>query len=792
MRLKPLSKAVILATLTSSAAVTYAQGDSDSFMIEEIVVTAQKRAENAQNVAISMSVQTSESLENIGAFDFKDITKLSPGLEIAGDDAVSGSIKMRGVGKDAFTGSMDDAVVVFIDGVAQSSVGAAFGSLSDIERVEVLRGPQGTLYGKNAPAGAINVTTKSVNMEEFEGGFQTSHTYYDDTQTYGMNNKFNVNLPLIEGKLGMRLSGFLDDSEGYVENGLLDKAANDFSRSGGRIKLQYTPTETLDITVIGNYSDHYTGSVFQYTPGYGPDYISKREASAQGTPSTASNTFADVFGGNIPVSDKDSYEMYSDVNAYSRTRLRDGQVNLNWDVGGHTLTSITYYQDVETEFVNDQRGTPIRDALLEIDIKQSIFTQELRLANNDIDKLEYMLGFYYSKSEASGPDGASTNNAMYGASTFVPGLGPARADQAIQMSGNTGTESFGFFTHSTYHFNDEWHLSGGLRYNDDRKYLQQDLTVDGDIYHPGFGGGPITFPLSFATSAFPSDNDSYYNLSGSLKLSYTPNDDMMYYVALDSAYRSGGFNLSALAPVEDIQTFEQEDSYAFEVGMKGTFLDNRLQLNIAYYYQQFKNYQFGDTPRQDNNTTRNFDDAGTLNALTLSQSHVLNADEALSRGVEMDFLWLITENFDLSGGLTYIDTEYKEFTGFCDDGDGDGSTINLYCDLSGQGIGSNFGIAPASWVANIQPAYHQEFEDWGVEWQARTQINYDDVKHINADVHTSLTALDGSWSVRMFVKNVLNRKPGEVLELLSGNSTDTYRYDLVAPRQVGVSFGYNF
>ncbi len=783
MRLKPLSKAVILATLASSSAA-YAQSD-DSFMIEEIVVTAQKRAENAQDVAVSMSVQTSEALENIAAFDFKDITKLSPGLEISGSDSVSGTIKMRGVGKEAFTGLMDDSVVVFIDGVAQSSVGAAFGSLSDIERVEVLRGPQGTLYGKNAPAGAINVTTKSVNMEEFEGGFQTSHSYYDETSTYGTNNKFHVNIPLVEGTLGMRLSGFYDESDGFVENAFLDKSANDFNRKGGRIKLQYTPTDALDVTLISNYGEHYTGNVFTYVPGFGPDYIAKREAAATGTPNTQNNTFAQVLNGNIPNGDEDAYKIYADYNAFSRTRLSDVQLSVDWDLGEHTLTSITYYQDVDTEYVSDQRGTPITDALLDIENKQSLFTQELRIANNDAEDFEYMVGLYYSKSESAGPDRKSTVNNTYGFNVGSMFGFPMQMDQSIMLTGHTGTESYGLFTHTTYHFNDEWHLSTGLRYNDERKYLQQSMIGDGTIYHAFF-----TNPSTFVNESFPSNNDSYYNVSGSVKLRYTPNDDVMYYAALDSAYRSGGFNLSAVSPVEDLQTFEQEDSYAFEVGMKGTFFENRLQWNVAYYYQLFKNYQFGDLMRQDNPSGNFTDVGGTVPAITMAQSHVLNADEAISTGVEMDFLWLVTENFDLSGGLTYIETEYKEFTGFCDDGQG--PTDQLYCDYSGDRIGSNFGIAPARWVANIQPAYHQEVEDWGVEWHASTQVNYDDVKHVNADIHMGLKSLDNTWSVKMFVKNVLDRKPGEILTMLTGNSTDTYRYNLIAPRQVGVTLGYNF
>jgi len=794
MRLKRLSQAVMLSTLAAANADIYA---SDEFVIDEIVVTAQKKAESAQDVAISMSVQTAEALDNIAAFNFEDVSKLSPGLEFAGKDPVGGSIKMRGVGRDPFSGSMDDSVVVFIDGVAQSSVGAAFGSLSDIERVEVLRGPQGTLYGKNAPAGAINVTTKAVNMNEFEGGVQTSHGYYDETGTYSTNNKFHVNIPLIDDRLGLRLSGFYDDSEGYLDNAFLDKPADDANRQGGRFKLQYRPTDTVDVTLIGNYSDNYQGRAFGYIPGFGPDYVAIRDAQAQGTPATT-DTFSSVFGGDIPGPDQNAYKVYADINAFSRTRLRDTQLKLDWDLGSHTLASLTYYQDVNTEYVEDQRGTPIVDAALEIQTKQSIFSQEIRLSNNDADKLDYLTGLYYAKSESSGPGGMSTLNTRYGAS-FVNGM--VRADSSTLVSGIGGTETFGLFTHGSYHFSDEWHLDVGVRYSDERKFIDQSLLlVNEDCTNtlPFFNACGFV-PASLALPGYESTNDNYYNVSGSVKLRYMPDNNTMYYAALDSAYRSGGFNGSTPAPADQFNTFEAEDSYAFEVGMKANFFDNTLQLNVAYYYQIFKNYQFGDTIRQDNNTTdfigqpifTDLDPSAGVNAVTMGTSHVLNADEALSTGVEMDFVWLLSQNVDISGGLTYIETEYKEFMGFCDEGEG-ASTQQMFCDFSGERIGSNFGIAPARWVANIQPGYHTTLDDWGVEFFARAQINYDDVRHTNADLHFGLTELKDVWELKFYVKNLLDRGPGEVFQRALAGSTDTFSYDMVAPRQLGVTLGYRF
>jgi len=759
--------------------------------IETIIVTARKFKESSQEVPVSMSVITSDALDNIAAFDFKDISKLSPGLQIDGDDAVSGTIKMRGVGRDAFAGSMDDSVVVFIDGVAQTSVGAAFGSLSDIARVEVLRGPQGTLYGKNAPAGAINITTKGIDMYEVGGGFQSSHAYFNETDTYGTSNKAHLNIPLIEGELGMRISAFYDDSDGYIHNEFLDKPANDTNREGARVKVQYIPNDNIDLTFIGNYSDNYNGRVFSYIPGFGDNFIARKEAAASGTPTTQ-DTFASAIDGDIPHGHPEDYRIYSDVADYSETKLKDAQFNFNWDTETHSLTSITYYQEVETQFVSDQNGTPINDGLLDINTEQNLFSQELRLSNIDNEVFDYLLGFYYSKSETEGPGGKTSQFTQSGTRIPVPLPFPpwvimAPTDMSTSVFGEASTESFGYFAHLNYHLNDEWTLSGGLRYNDETKTNQSDFVVGGTSYIWG-----QEVPFTFETEAVPESSETYTNLSGSLKVQYKQNEDIMYYVALDSAYRSGGFNISTIEPMEFIRTFEPEESYALELGMKGSFLDNRLQWNADVYYQVFDNYQFGDQPRQDN-ASKVFVDVDpdvAVNALTIAQSHVLNAKEAVSAGFETDFIYLASENFIISGALTYINTEYKEFMGFCDNDEG--PTNQMFCDYSGRDIGSNFGIAPAQWVANVQPLYHTDVNAWNVKLSTSLQINYDDVRDINADYHLGFEPLDGNWSVKFFIKNLVDRKPGEVRTRLAGGSTDTYSYDMIAPRQIGVTFGYSF
>ncbi|HBY87142.1 MAG TPA: hypothetical protein DEO86_14855 [Colwellia sp.] len=815
MKLNLITKAVLLASLTSITSHVFAQEEAvneegiNKLKIEKIEVTARKVKESSQDVPVSMSVITSDALDNIAAFEFSDITKLAPGLEISGDDAVTGTIKMRGVGKDAFSGGMDDSVVIFIDGVAQTSVGAAFGSLSDIARVEVLRGPQGTLYGKNAPAGAINITTKSIDMYDVKGGFTTSHFYTDETSTYGTSNKAHINLPLIEGELGMRVSGFYDDDEGYIYNDYLKTEANDSKREGARVKLQYIPTDNLDITFIGNYSDNYNGRVFGYIPGFGPDYVNFKDNVQNFGTEASSDTFADAFGGaeNIPNGDENSYNIYSDNADFSKTRLKDAQVNFNYDTETHSLTSITYYQEVKTQFSSDQNGTPVVDTSLFIEANQNLFSQEFRLSNIDNDVFDYLLGFYYSKSESQGPKdgGPSTTNTNFGSQIFLPAIptgfgfdfpaGLYRADNTAFIDAESSGESFGYFAHLNYHLNDEWTISGGIRYNDESKTSEVDVFSQLNVNY-GAPFGEVDFGVNpLAAAGLPKTKDNYYNTSGSFKLQYKQNEDVMYYVAVDSAYRSGGFNLGAVAPLADLQTFDEEESTAYEIGMKGSFFDSRVQWNIDAYYQEFENYQFGDQPRQDNfGTGLVFTDIGSdapVNPITIFQSHVLNADKAISQGIETDFIYLVSQNFTLSGAMTFIDTEYKEFMGFCDNGEGE-STQQLYCDYSGREIGSNFGVAPASFSANLNSVFYADIESLGLSVSHTLQVNYDNVVKYRADYHAGFEPENGDWSVKVFVKNLFDRESGHIRNRAAGGFEDTRNYDMVRPRQIGVTFGYNF
>ncbi len=827
MKLNLITKAVLLASLTSIPSYAFEEAETtqqakDELKVEKITVTARKYKESSQEVPVSMSVITSDSLDNIAAFEFSDITKLAPGLEITGDDAVSGTIKMRGVGKDAFSGGMDDSVVIFIDGVAQTSVGAAFGSLSDIARVEVLRGPQGTLYGKNAPAGAINITTKSIDMYDVKGGFSSSHFYTEHASTYGTSNKAHINVPLIEGELGMRVSAFYDDDEGYIYNDFLKTEANDSKREGARVKLQYIPTDNLDITFIGNYTDQYNGRVFGYIPGFGPEYVNEKDNPVYGTnigTEASSDTFESVFGGaeNIPNGGVDSYKIYSDNQDFSKTRLKDAQVNFNYDSETHSLTSITYYQEVKTQFSSDQNGTPIVDSLLNIETNQNLFSQEFRISNIDNDVFDYLVGFYYSKSEQEGPkDGSpNTKNTNFGSQIFLPAIptgqgfdfpaGLYRADNTAYIDSNVTGESFGYFGHLNYHLSDEWTISGGLRYNDESKSsfvdVYNQLNVNyGTPFIPEFGMniplGEIDFGVQpLPAAGLPRSKENYYNVSGSAKLQYKQDEDIMYYLALDTAYRSGGFNLGAVGPLADLQTFEPEDSTAIEIGMKGSFFDSRLQWNIDAYYQEFENYQFGDQPRQDNfGTGLVFTDIGSdepVNAISVFQSHVLNAEKAISQGIETDFIYIATRNLTLSGAMTYIDTEYKEFMGFCDTGETE-STQLLYCDYSGREIGSNFGVAPASFSANLNSVFYADIESVGLSISHTLQLNYDNVVKYRADYHAGIEPKDGDWSVKLFVKNLFDRESGHIRARTVGNSTDTFNYDMVRPRQIGVTFGYNF
>ncbi|NQX89797.1 MAG: TonB-dependent receptor plug domain-containing protein, partial [Halioglobus sp.] len=289
--------------------------------LEEIVVSARKVDETSQTVPISMSVLTKERIQSINAFDFTEIDRIVPSLQLGANSPASATLKIRNVGPDFFALAFPAAVAVYVDGVPQAQPGTVFSTMLDISRIEVLNGPQGTLYGKNAPAGLISIYTNNPSMNEFGGYLTSSYSSWDTT-----NNMAAVDIPLLEDKLAMRLAGMYARSDGYMDNAVPGvNEANGKDHKAVRAKMLWQPNDSIEL-------------LFSY---YHADLT------------TDDNNFG--FKGPVPddreltnyESNYDDYEVFKGIPSFSDTEVDDFNLNLQWALGAMDYRLLAQYQDLD-------------------------------------------------------------------------------------------------------------------------------------------------------------------------------------------------------------------------------------------------------------------------------------------------------------------------------------------------------------------------------------------------------------------------------------------------------------
>ncbi len=731
LRRNPLS---ILAVATLAAVSNV---HAANLVLEEVIVTAQKRSQSVQDLALTVNAITADTLENTATFDFADLSKLTAGLNINGSNGTETEISLRGVGKQS-TAQGDPTVAVFVDGIVQTQPGTVFGTMLDIERIEIMRGPQGTLYGKNSPAGAINIVTADPKPNEIEAYVEGTVGSWSTYETRGA-----VSVPLIEDVLAIRVSGLFNESDGYVDNITLGSDAQDKERQAARFKLLYQPTDSLEVKFGAYYADFDSG-----------------------------NTFA-LVGDNIF-----NYNSENDHLGGANDKVESFDLQVNWSLDNHTLTFLAGSQDYEREMSEDRDDSAIPQSTITIAGVTKTDSFELRLASNPGGKLDYMFGLFYQEDDTPAHSVLSNN--------FGGVL--------IDIVNTTESESLGIFTHNTWHISDQWGLTFGARYSEDEKSL---VEVD-TLFLPAIG---LEIPFG-ATD----EKDSFDNISGSLKLSYFANDNIHYYVSADTAYRAGGFN-PFLTPDflnDGFVAFQDETSLSFELGVKSTLWDSRLQLNAAVYYQEYEDFQ----------VLRNAgaDAVGFSAGREQPVQITANAPEATSIGVEAEFVALFDEHWSLSGSVSYNDTSIDNWN-------------NAPCKFSGGVPGEDFDPAfnlpvgdpnrkvqgvdaptcsvdgrasnESRWSLTLTPEYRANIGDAGLEWFARSLYRYGSERNQpelgsfnTLDLFLGLQSNDGRWNVTAWGKNITEE---EYLLSLGGETAAGQTKAVPSvPRSYGLTARWNF
>ncbi len=566
--------------------------------LEEVIVTAQKRAQSAQDIPVALTAVSAETIEAMGIEEFSDVTRISPSLTLGtGNNKQQASISIRGIGTSVFSIGVEPSVAVIIDNVSQVQPGQALSNLVDIERIEVLRGPQSTLFGKNASAGLVSVTTKNPS-DEFEGSLELVATDDDQIRTVG-----TVSGP-VSDSFGYRIMGYYDDRDGYMTNLTTGGDLNGGLSKGGRGKFVWNATDSFTSTLIVNYSEDKLNCCginwYDLDPearvlGFVPDQI-------------------DV--GITP--GKDNRKIRQDDASLGTSRDVSASLELAYELNEFTLTSISswnrweYQNNEDVDFSDVDVAGALSGGLLEgginslSDVETNFFAQELRLDSPIYDNFDYILGLYYAD--------ADTDRSF------------ERAILVADWVAEAGTESMAAYGQGNWRFAENTSMTLGLRYN------YEDISAD-------FVDNP-------SASRFSGDDSDGVWL-GKVSVQHFLNEDSMLFASYSRGYKGQAYDISTgFNQGKADNPVAAEESDAYEVGIKTTLLDQRLQLNVVGFYTEYDNYQA-------QNTKTNED--GTF------ELDISNVGQLETQGIEIDAVALLGDNFVLRGGYAWIDATVKSY-----------------------------------------------------------------------------------------------------------------------------------
>ncbi len=727
------------ASLLAAAIGMVSTGVQAQVVLEEIVVTAQKREQNLQDVPIAVSAFTGQQLQEGVIKDVFDLATNVPGLRMSqNQNATQSNFSIRGVGTSAQNFGLESSVGLYVDGVYRSRQSSMINNMVDMEAVEVLRGPQGTLFGKNTPSGAILFRTQAPTYEN-EGFVELT------AGNLGMLNVSGAaNFSAIEDVLAFRITGFSSERDGYVsEDHSGDDVLNDRSRSGVRLQALYTPSDDVTVRFIADYAE--VDEICCAALTTVDSITANARTNPDGSPIFGSDAALLQLGGTVyTAADFDEYRTALSTLPTSKNDDAGLSMEINWDRGDYSITSVTAYREFNSTDLIDSDFSDVNLIETLNDSNQESFSQELRV-DFSTDNMNAVLGAYYFKQEIGldynleafsslQPYGMAALglgafvDGLNGLSAATGGLFPAAAEAFpsplnARHNSQQDHESWALFGQMDYSLSEDLVLTVGLRYTEEEKdmltvfsevdgngnqftygpstslpqigaaavglgQLGADLAV-GDfsrLFDPAFmgqyapyqqaGWGYYLFGAAFAPRAPVDVSLADEQITGSIKLSWTLTEDAMVYASYGTGYKSGGTNTDRVQ--EGVQTvFGAETSESFEVGFKGEFPDQALRLNLAAHYTTVDDFQ--------------------ASSFTGNGFNLQNAGSLETYGAEAEVFWRATETLTATLAYAYSFGEYDEFdqgtcwtaypfhTGVADPGDsGQG-----FCDRGGDTIGNN-------------------------------------------------------------------------------------------------------
>ena len=737
--------------------------------VETVLVTARRRSENEQNVPISMTALTAQSLADNGITSALNLSELVPSLQILSLNARNTNISIRGLGANIGLANdgLENGVGVYVDGVFLPRPAEATFDLSDIATVEELRGPQGTLYGKNTTSGAINITSE-LPTQTTQAHATIGFGDYGYDQYAG-----SLAGPLTgDGTLLGRISAFDNDRAGFIRNITTDKSTNDRHDFGFRGQLLYEPTGDVTVRLIADYSKQHEDCCTQVTEG-----VVTTLADGQALPFNFYQRAALAGYTPLPIA---PFKRQTDAESPYWEIMEQGgtSAQIDWHVDGFDLTSITAYRFWNWNPENDADYTalPIVTVARQAD-QEKDFTQEFRLASPQGQPFEYSAGVFYFWEDDHGY-GTQT----LGADAPIWLLGASNATYQAALNG-VGTlsqsdpriNSYAAYGQATWHILSDLDLTGGIRYTYEAKT---------GTYEQIVAGGPVVSTLPPAEQAGIAAVRSAVGLvaqsygvktndslpSGLATLTWRLDSDVSAYATYSRGVKSAGLNLSYLPPgTPQVVQPEYEDNY--EIGIKSVWFDHRLVLNADAFWDNDTNYQ-----------------ATLLNTSVSVQQYIANIPGVRSRGFEAD---LRAEPIDgLSANLSgaYTDAVYTSYANAPD-------PIEDYTVVAGKlvttGTRSLTGSALAAtpkWAFSTGAEYAHDISSLGFGgWDGYlgSDVNYRSSFYSSADnsqygvvrgytitnLRAGLRTESGHWDLQLWIRNAF----------------DTNYYEFIAPKSLGNS-----
>ena len=767
--------------LGATIAALSAQVAAQSAVLEEIVVTAQKRAENLQEVPVSVTAFSAANLESRSMFNLGNLSSFTPNVDInhgKGDGgSTNAAVFIRGVGQNDFIFPTDPGVGIYLDGVyIARSIGGML-DLADVERIEVLRGPQGTLYGKNTIGGAINVVTSRPSGET-SGRVKVTFGERDRQDL-----EANLSLPLIDNKLYAKLALASKNQDGFSERVSSNLDLGDTNVDAARLGLNWILSEDVSLYLSADAS--------RIRQNGAPGTLLETFDAPGGLYGLYNGLAAPFVGAQLglpPGSLFDDRWVTGDTDKSNGTGPTEDEndtwgviATLDWEINENvSFKSITAYREMEATIRTDIDYSPFPIIHTDEEQDQEQFSQEFQLSG-DSGKLHWLVGAYYLTEDIS-----DLNTTLLASGIFdtlnvlpaavvplVPGVvcpaappapcaggagNPLNAalDLDVRPYTSLDTTNWATFVHLSYALTEQLSLTLGGRYS----YEEKEYFIDSVFPNSGNIATPPT-----------KDTQDWSKFTPKIGVDFQVNEDLMVYGSITQGQKSGGWNPRPLQPAE-FKRYDQEELTAYEIGLKSKLLDGRMTLNIAAFYSEYEDLQlFANTINPTN---------GSL-LLTVD-----NAGDVDLYGFEIEIVARPTANLDINFGAGYLENEYQSLS-----------------PNTGYSENNELPQAP-KWTLNGGAQYRFDLDEALGSINVRGDVSYrsktyNDPQNTKAIVQSGYSVVNAriswispaeTWQSSLFVTNLNDKEYFTSAESIPAFGIRNAVYG--RPREWGVSLSYHF